>query len=244
MRNVPVHAGSIWYSYPIEPKADPEVDAIIRACRSGAYPEGGVLFMTHMPTPEERKKLNSRLDTLNKSMSYSRTAAIEHVSMMLQGYRDKGVKADEDPIKIVELYCRELELPPAVPTWAIVRACGSIRNGSVEGIHRSLAPGTPAIRDLCNRLTHPIRLEMFTIEKILGGEPWVRQLSDDDRREVSVKLQALAEELRERHGDKPTLAPSIDDLRARFGDKVIDSIPDAKGGPANVATIVKSRKKK
>src|SRR4051812_43817109 len=185
----------------LAPQPNERAAAILRSCLSGSFREFGTLMMQRLPDPSAREVLAERQKALLESAHSDKKAIYRIIGEMLAGYRHKGVRPDEDAIKVVDLYWKELSLDPKIPTWAVWRACSAIRSGSdparIErvGIRLYEAPTTMMLRALCDTYVWEVRAEMMSIADVLQGRQARPEVPADVHAKTAKEFRALADEM-------------------------------------------------
>lgn len=226
------------------PAEDQRAAAVLRSCLSGSYREFGTLMMQRPPVGEARQILAARQTALVGSLKANKKEIGRLVAEMLQGYRHKGVRPDENADQILDLYWRELSLDPKVPTWAVWRACMAIRAGSEParlesvGVRMYEAPTTMMLRALCDTYVREVRAEMMAIGDVLQGRQARPEVSAEEQERTAAKFTALAVELKERNSGKAEMAAPLsrDALVEMAGsEEAFAALPDIK--PASAKTV-------
>lgn len=219
------------------PAHDAIADWELSKCLSGSYRDMGKLVMLNPPSKESRSTLMKRRDVLLDSLKHEKKEVIRLITEMLQGYRHRGVRPNEDAGNVVKLYQRELALEPAIPTWAVWRACSAIRLGTdpklaEAGITGYEAPTTMALRRLCDSLMWQTRAELSAISDVLGGVEGQPDTPPEVRERVGREFQALADEMKDRRAgeNRDGPAPLFKDelIELAGGEESFASIPNAK----------------
>jgi hypothetical protein len=219
------------------PAHDAVADWTLSRSLSGSYRDMGKLVMLNPPGAEGRKTLMARRDTLLKSLEHDRKQVIRLVTEMLEGYRHRGVRANEDASAVLKVYQRELALDPKIPTWAVWRACSAIRMGTdpklaEAGITSYEAPTTMALRKLCDSLMWQTRAELGAISDVLSGIKAQPDTPPEVREKVAKEFRALADEMKDRRAGENRDGPaplSRDQLvELAGGEEVFAEIPNAK----------------
>lgn len=226
------------------PKGDDAAKAAIARCVSGSSYSHGVRYMINMPSEEDREVLRSRLKYLTSMLGQDKAEVLLRITQMLQALRSQGVGADEDDLSIANLYLRELQLEPRVPTWAAALACADVRFGRAPGINVAFKLNTPLLRRLCDSYVWDVRAEIQAIEQILAGAKHIKVVTDEERKVVSEGLASLEKEFSERHSERAPLVPIAEEIGALVGTTAFDELPDADGGARKIAHIpIKGKKR-
>jgi hypothetical protein len=202
-------AGAIYSQRP--PIQGREIDAAIRFATSGAHRgEGGKLYLINMPTETQRTLLAGRAKQLLDSFRHHDQGAIAAlIADMLAAYDVAQVKqlTAADRKAAVVVYVRELR---GVPTWAVQEACERIRLGTAPDISHAYKPTPIQVRVLAVSIAQPWKNEAIQIGELLAAEQYRAMPSAEERSAVGVKMQSLADAIRE-----GTLGPP-DGLRTQW----------------------------
>lgn len=209
------------------PLDDAAVSAILFSAQQFAVRSGGVLQLQNMPTESERQLLLSRLNTLREAESHDRTRIGAMIATMLAGF-PAAIRPNEDANDVTAWYVQELELPPAVPTWAVERACLDIRLGHAADIGPRTypRPSTLAVRKLCDAYAYKARCEAQAITDVLRGRQADPVLTPAERETVAKFWIDLSADLKHRTSGAAEAVQRADQLRESVGSEAWEAIPD------------------
>jgi hypothetical protein len=209
------------------PLNDGAVDAILFSAQQFATRQGGILQLQNMPTESERGLLLSRLNALRLSMECDREASGAAIATMLAGFPN-AVKPNETAEQVAAWYVQELELPPAVPTWAVERACLDIRKGQAADIGPRTypRPSTLAVRKLADAYAYKARCEINSITDVLRGRQADPVLTPEERAKLKLRWRGFADEMIARNCGAGVVAHEVSELEAMVGAETFQSLPD------------------
>ena len=213
------------------PQRDDRADVILRMCKNNSYRQFGTLMMETVPSEDQREVLVRRRAELVASLTHDRKMIGESVGEMLLGYAKYREMEAKEFRSTITHFVREFGLPPAVPTWAVWKACSDIRMGTAEDIDLAFPPSTMALRRLCDSYAWAVRGELCVLNDVLAGRKASPPISAADHERIKLGLRALADELAAANAarDAPDIAPSLtaEDLKAMVGEDAWDAIPSA-----------------
>jgi len=210
------------------PLDDSAVDGIVSRAQSFSMRVRGVLRMQNAPNEAERVLLMARRNLLANSMGHDREAIGAIIARMLKGF-PASTQANEQAWKVVQFYVEELGMDPAVPTWAVERACTDIRKGQAADIGPRTypRPSTAAVRRLCDQYAWKARAEIRTLTDVLRGRQADPELTQEERDRVGNFWDTLAHNLKQRNGAAGVAAREVSELEAMIGPEAFATIPDA-----------------
>jgi len=206
---------------------DAQIDGIVSRAQSFSVRVGGVLRMQNAPNEAERALLMARRNLLANSIGHDREAIGAIIARMLKGF-PASTQANEQAWKVVRFYVEELGMDPAVPTWAVERACTDIRKGQAADIGPRTypRPSTAAVRRLCDQYAWKARAEIRTLTDVLRGRQADPELTQEERDRVGNFWDTLAHNLKQRNGAAGVAAREVSELEAMVGAETFQSLPD------------------
>lgn len=157
----------------------------------------GKLALRNMPSQQNRQLLAARMRVLLESFKqHDRKEIAIAIMDMLASYDVAQARqmTTTERKAAATLYVRELA---GVPTWAVQEACNRIRLGNAPDISHHYKPTPIQVRVLAAKLAAPWKNEALQIGEILNAPQYVEGPSEKERQRVGVKMQTLADDLKE-----------------------------------------------
>ena len=216
---------------------DAAIEHVILWVRSGGHYQGSQLLTDNLPTPADRQALGVRARALVSALKMSNVGEkAQSIGSMLACWRDTLWGGADDPNarrKVIGKFVQEVD---GIPTWAVQRACDTIRMGNAPskigdadlGISMAFPPSTVSVRKLAESYTNPFRKELTDIGDVLRAKKIEHAVPEAERESVKAGLTSLARDMRSRlEPDANDPAVIRESLINRVGQAAFDAIPDA-----------------
>lgn len=188
------HSNTTSISGPINAPSRAFLD-MLAALRNGLEREpDGTLWVTRLPTAEQRGALEGRADQIRRSLrpaSFSdadKQRAARALTAMLMGWINAKTA---DPKATVAGYVMHLQDLPVV---AIERVCADVARGAVPDLSPDFPPSAARLHQLGEAALEALRVELAEINQVLGAK-LCHQPSAEERERIRVGFARLHDTL-------------------------------------------------